>query len=211
MPIIYKRRFNWTGGLNRIWAKAFYALLFMKTEIEYDIPLDKNSQYILCPNHFSYMDIPAMGLINLNSIFVGKSEMEKIPIFGWMYKKLHITVDRESMKSKYSTFVRSIEAVNDGKNLVIFPEGGIISKNVPEMGRFKDGPFRVAVNTQIPIVPVSIINNWMILPPDLLMRRKVQKIRVHSPITTSGKSDSDIPEMKKQVWNTINTTVNSKT
>jgi len=164
---------------------------------------------MLCPNHFSYLDIPTMGLININTIFVGKSEMEKIPVFGWMYKKLHITVNRDSLKSKYSTFISSMEAIKEGKNIVMFPEGGIVSRSAPKMGRFKDGAFKVAVNTQIPIVPVSIVNNWIILPDNLLMRLRKQKIIVHAPISTVGKTESDIPELKMKVWEIIDKTIDA--
>ncbi len=90
--------------------------------------------------------------------------MEGIPFFGYMYKKLHITVDRSKLKSRYTTLKRSMEAIDHGKSLVIFPEGGIITEREPVLSRFKDGAFRIAIDKQIPIVPVSIPYNGYFCP-----------------------------------------------
>src|SRR6185503_5315375 len=98
-------------------------------------------QYIFCPNHFSYLDIAAMGLNSHDSIFVGKNDMENIPLFGFMYRSLHITVDRTKLKSRYSSMLRTFGALDEGKSLVIFPEGGIMTEKDPVMSKFKDGAF----------------------------------------------------------------------
>ena len=208
IPIIDKRRYNWTGVLNRIWAWLFFIFLFIRIKVEYEEELEPGRQYVFCPNHFSYLDIPTMGLINRNTIFVGKSSIEKVPLFGWMYKRLHITVDRESLRSKYSTFLLSMDALKEGKNLVIFPEGGIITKNPPQMTRFKEGAFKVALNTGTPIVPVSIVNNWKILPENLLLRNKMMKMIVHKPIETRNLSEEDFVNVKNDTFDAIQTKLN---
>jgi len=161
--------------------------------------LNKKAQYIFCPNHFSYLDIPTMGLNAINTVFVGKSEMEKVVLFGWVYKKLHITVNRQSLKSRYSTFVSSLEAIDEGKNLVIYPEGGIITTHPPAMTRFKNGAFRVAIEKQIPIVPVTIANNWIILPENLLLGHRTVKVIYHEPIPTTGLTINDLQPLKEKV------------
>ncbi len=130
--------------------------------------------------------------------------MEKIPLFGFMYRKLHITVNRQSLKSRYSTLVRSAEAIEDGKSLVIFPEGGIVSKKMPEMHRFKDGAFRVAIEKQIPVVPVTIPYNWIILPDDsLLPKLRSLKVVFHEPIHTLGMTLDDIEHLKQRTYDII--------
>ena len=76
-----------------------------------------------------------------------------------------------------------MEAIDEGKNLVIFPEGGIITLKDPVMAKFKDGAFRVAIEKQIAIVPVTIPFNWIILPPDeFLLRWHPLKVIFHEPI-----------------------------
>lgn len=204
IPIVFKKAHHLTGVFNRWWAHVFFSLTFFRRQIIVHNEIDKKAQYIFCPNHFSYLDIPTMGLNPVNSIFVGKNDMEKIPLFGFMYKKLHITVDRESMKSRYTTILRSAKAIDEGKSLMIFPEGGIVSKHMPKMHRFKDGAFRVAIDKQIPIIPVTIPYNWIILPDEsLLPKLKKLKVIFHRPINTIGMTLEDVEKLKQQTYSTI--------
>ena len=183
VPIIFPSKYAWTGIINRVWAHVFWTLIFIPYEIDLRFSPKKSANYIFCPNHFSYMDIPTMGLNPVNSIFVGKNDMESIPVFGYMYRKLHITVNRKSPKSRAETMKQSSAAVKEGKSLVIFPEGGIITTDPPSMTRFKDGAFRTAIEQQIPIVPVTIPYNWIILPDgSYVPRRHKMKVIFHPPI-----------------------------
>ncbi len=204
IPILIPSKFTWVGILNRIWAVIFFRLTFFKYELEYHFEPVKSEQYIFCPNHFSYLDIPTMGLNKINTVFVGKNDMEKIPLFGFMYRKLHITVDRNSLKSRYQTLVKSKQAIEDGKNLIIFPEGGIFTKTPPEMTRFKDGAFRTAIEKQIPIVPVTIPHNWIILPDGQWWPSKhLMKIVFHKPLETKGMQIDDLNSLKEQTFTII--------
>src|SRR5687767_10028117 len=105
IPIAFPRQHRLVGVLNRIWANAFFTLCFIPYEVECRARLSKSSQYIFCANHFSYLDIPTMGLAPVNSVFVGKNEMENIPLFGFMYQRLHITVDRSKLTSRATTLL----------------------------------------------------------------------------------------------------------
>jgi len=118
-----------------------------------------------------------------------------------MYRKLHITVDRTRLKSRYESLKRSMEAIDEGKNLVIFPEGGIITKKDPVMAEFKDGAFRIAIEKQIAIVPVTIPYNWIILPPDeFLLRWHPLKVIFHEPIETAGLTLKDTEMLKQKLF-----------
>jgi 1-acyl-sn-glycerol-3-phosphate acyltransferase len=201
IPIFFPSRFRWTGILNRWWARLLFAGILVPFRTEYRGTWRKNQQYVFCANHFSYLDIPAMALAHHNSIFVGKSEMENIPLFGYMYRKLHITVDRSSLKSRLNTIKRSLLAIDEGKNLVIFPEGGIVMEKEPVMSRFKDGAFRVAIEKQIPLVPVTIPYNWIILPPDeFLLRWHRLLVIFHEPISTQGMTLGDLDTLRNKVF-----------
>jgi 1-acyl-sn-glycerol-3-phosphate acyltransferase len=204
IPIFFKRQFWLTGALNRWWAKFLFPLVFLPYEVECRAALDSKRQYVFCPNHASYLDIPVLGLNPVNAIFVGKSEVEKVPLFGFMYRKLHITVDRASLKSKLNSLKRSKEAIDEGKSVVIYPEGGIMASNPPRMTRFKDGAFHVAIEKQIPIVPVTIPYNWIILPdhPMVLHRRKI-KVIFHEPIETMGLHLADTDILKEKIFKII--------
>ncbi len=200
VPIIFPSRFKLVGVFNRWWARLMFTFLLLPWKVVYKAKLSKNKQYIFCPNHFSYMDIATMGLNTHNSIFVGKNDMENIPLFGFMYKKLHITVDRSKLKSRYSTMLRTLQAIQEGKSLVIFPEGGIVTEKDPVMAKFKDGAFRAAIEKKIPIVPVTIPYNWIILPPDqFLLNWRPMKIIFHQPVDPSAYTLDTIEKMKEDV------------
>lgn len=204
VPIIFPKKFKWIGVINRWWAYSLFSLVGMPWSVEVLGKLDSKRPYIFCPNHFSYADIPVMGLNPHNTIFVGKNDMEHIPLFGFMYRKLHITVNRQDLKSRSSTFKKSLKAIDKGKSLVIYPEGGIVTKGEPLMGPFKDGAFRIAIEKQIPIVPVTLPNNWIILPPEeFLIRWKPVKIIIHEPIETLGMTAKDVAALKGIVRETI--------
>ncbi|WP_367204001.1 lysophospholipid acyltransferase family protein [Algoriphagus sp.] len=128
--------------------------------------LKKNQPYIFAANHFSYLDIPMMGFIPGDVQFIGKASIRKAPLFGYYFKKLHIAVDRSRVKSRAETMRRAGLALDSGSSIVIFPEGGIYSQHQPKMVHFKYGAFRLAIEKQIPIIPVTLSFNHLILPED---------------------------------------------
>lgn len=204
IPILFPKKHKLVGKFNRLWAWIVFSAIGMPWSIEVRGKLDPDMQYIFCPNHFSYIDIPVMGLNTHDTIFVGKNDMVSIPFFGYMYRNLHITVDRENLNSRVNTYKRSLTAVDEGKSLVIYPEGGIVTTKDPVMGKFKDGAFRLAIEKQIPLVPVTLPHNWIILPPDeFLLRWRPVKIILHEPIETKGLTLDGVASLKEKVYTTI--------
>ena len=207
IPIVFPNQFQLVGIFNRWWAKLMFFFCLLPFRIENRAKLDSSRQYIFCPNHFSYLDIPTMGLNPINAIFVGKNDMEKIPLFGFMYRKLHITVNRKSLKSRSNTMLASLDAIQQGKSLIIYPEGGMASKNPPHMAPFKNGAFRAAIEKQIPIVPVTIPYNWIILADQkqMILKAGIVKVIFHEPIETAGMKSADINQLKQTVFSIIDT------
>ncbi|HRK52588.1 MAG TPA: lysophospholipid acyltransferase family protein [Cyclobacteriaceae bacterium] len=204
IPIFFPKQFKLVGVFNRWWARSLYFFLGIPWNLEYKTKLDPKKQYIFAPNHFSFIDIPTMGLNTHSTIFVGKSEMESVPVFGWMYKHLHITVDRTKLRSMYDTLMKSLKALDEGKSLTIFIEGGIYTKQPPIMARLKDGAFRAAIEKQIPIVPVTIPHNWILLPVEpMLLSWVPTKIIFHEPVDVTGMTLDDMNTLKEKVYNII--------
>jgi 1-acyl-sn-glycerol-3-phosphate acyltransferase len=203
-PIIFKSQHKWVGIINRWWARTLFFLIGIPCKVIYRSELNPNQQFIFCANHSSFLDIPTMGLNKHNAIFVGKSEMETVPLFGWMYKSLHITVDRTKLKSMYNTLISSLKALDEGKSLMIFPEGGIYTDHPPKMVKFRDGAFRAAIEKQIAVVPVSIPHNWIVLPvAPMLLQWKPVKITFHEPVGTKGMTMHDLERLKDKVYEVI--------
>ncbi|NJL12563.1 MAG: 1-acyl-sn-glycerol-3-phosphate acyltransferase [Microscillaceae bacterium] len=191
----------YAAALNRAWARGFFWLAFLPYRIEWRFKPRPGALYIYCANHTSWLDIVAMGLVvKGDHVFVGKESLAKIPLFGPMFAKLHILVNRESRTSSFRALVQSMQAIDQNQSVVIFPEGGIRTPNPPRLAEFKDGPFRIAIEKQVPILPVVMLHNWYILPNDglFLARWRPGKAIVLPPITTEGLALPDLESLKAQ-------------
>lgn len=110
-------------------------------------------------NHTSMTDIMLMlAAVKNPFVFVGKKELAKIPLFGFFYKRTCILVDRSSPESRRAVFLRAQRRLKQGLSICIFPEGGVPDESVL-LDEFKDGAFRLAINHQIPIVPLTFADN----------------------------------------------------
>lgn len=187
------------------WAVFFLGFSGVPWRIIYQYRPQRKRQYVICSNHFSILDIVTMGFLPINAVFVGKSSLAKIPLFGYMFRKLHITVDRSSLKDRYRALQKAMQAVDEGKSLIMFPEGGVHTECPPQMIRFKEGPFRVAIEKQIPILPITIPYNWLILPDDksYLLYPRTLFVVVHPAIETKGLGMDAIPRLQQQLYSTI--------
>ena len=113
----------------RLWCfTLFYGMGFRYDLIkETQIKIDKNQQYIFISNHTSIMDVmlPCILMPNHPLVYVGKKELVKIPIFGQIYKRICVMVDRSSVKSRSEVYRRCAERMREGQSIVLFPEGGV--------------------------------------------------------------------------------------
>ncbi len=190
--------------LNHWWAVIFFKVSMIPVKEAYRQELNQSGVYIFCANHTSFLDIPLLGLITVPFVFVGKSSISKVPLFGYVYKKIHITLDRTRLKSRYQTLEKASKVIDQGTSLVMFPEGGS-GKEPPRLSPFKDGPFRIAIEKQIPLVPVTIPYNWIILPnrANLMVTRRTAAIIYHPPVSTDGLTLNDLDRLKEQVYRQI--------
>jgi len=143
----------------RIWGKIWYFLIGIKHREIYETPHDKDKQYIFVANHSSYMDIPCIVMcIHQPLRVLGKYEMVRYPIFGFIYRVAVILVDRSDAAHRAQS-VRALKAaIKRGISIFIFPEGTFNETDQP-LKDFYDGAFRTAVETQTPIKPILFIDN----------------------------------------------------
>lgn len=197
--------------LNNVWAWCFFTLALLPLKREWRFKLDKKQQYILCANHFSFLDIPSLGLFPKPFKFVGKSQLSKVPVFGFMYNNLHITVDRSSIRSRGMTLKKARTALENGFNLGFFPEGGIRVKNFPKMVDFQDGAFRLAAENDLAVVPITFLDNYNIFYDNEVfnMKRRTCRIVYHEPIKAVDSSEEEIKKLKFAVQRVIQDELNS--
>lgn len=204
--IWFKSSENIVHWIYRIWGYSVMFFCLLRYKINKNNKVLANKKYIYCANHTSYLDIPTMYCaVYTNLSFIGKSSLGKVPLFGYLYKTMHILVNRHDGNSKKETIERMKYAIDDNKSLIIFPEGTIPRAGSPEMLPFKDGAFRIAIEKQIPIVPVSIPNNYRILPDTDKFNVALKRCTVymHEPIETIGLTMSDLNLLKDKVFEQI--------
>lgn len=191
--------------LQQYWARIYFSLIFLPVRIEKNVSINRGKPYIFLANHFSYLDIPMMGFVPGDVLFVGKASIRKAPLFGYYFKNLHIAVDRERLKSRAETMKRAGENLDAGSSIIIFPEGGIYTQNAPEMAPFKNGAFRLAIDKQIPIIPITLSYNHLILPDDgkLIIRWRSAKMVLHQALSPS-QSDTE-ESLKNKCFEIIQT------
>lgn len=202
---------RYSHKLLRIWGQWLAFLIAMPVKVRYDFKPEKNGTYVFASNHFSYWDIASMGLIIDNYYaFVGKASVKKIPLLGYVFTKLHIQVDRSEKESRAKSMSRAMRALQKGRSMMMFVEGGIITRKPPKLAQpFKDGAFLMAIQNQVPIVPITLLNNHQILwDEQLILSRLPIRAVVHEPISTIGLKTSNMDELKEKTWNIIQNELN---
>lgn len=205
-------------AINKNWYKPFYffgvvwsklILFFMGFYIKIDKPLDLDitQPYVFVGNHVSMIDVMVMVSVAKRHamVFVGKKELEKIPIFGYIYRKTMILVDRSSPESRRAVFNSTKEKISKGRNVCLFPEGTVPPTEM-ELGKFKQGAFSIAIEHQIPIVVCTFLDNKKRFPwsfGGLLAASKgipgELRVMTHEPISTTGLTINDMKNLSDKV------------
>ena len=191
-------------ALARFWAKFILYGMGFYYKIEREQALIKGKSYMLVANHTSMADIMLMLVVSKNPfVFVGKAELTKIPIFGFFYRKSSILVDRNNSKSRAEVFAQAQDRLNRGLSVCIFPEGGVPEENVL-LDEFKDGAFRLAIEHQIPIVPMTFPDNKKRFSFTFFSGSPgIMRAKVHRFIETEGLSTDDRKDLKERVRQVI--------
>jgi 1-acyl-sn-glycerol-3-phosphate acyltransferase len=146
--------------LARAWAAIILYGMGFIPKIKAEQKILKDKSYLLVSNHSSMIDIMMMLYLSKNPfVFVGKKELARYPIFGFFYKRTCILVDRKDTKSRHAVFHQAQKRLERGLSVCIFPEGGVPDDTSIVLDHFRDGAFRLAINHQIPIVPIVFFDN----------------------------------------------------
>lgn len=202
MPLIFKINGNRLSyyGLH-LWAQSFHCFSGIRYRLRGREHLKAGQSYIFTPNHTSYLDIPALPLIAHHSFKpLSKKEVGNIPVFGLLAKAVTVMVDRSDAEHRRQSIVKLSRALKAGTSLLIFPEGTINKTNKP-LTNFYDGAFRIAIETQTPVVPVVIKGASARMPArSWFMRPGLISIEILPPVTTAGLQLSELPELKAYVF-----------
>ena len=201
LSILTESGYPYFFKMARIWAKCILFGMGFYYKIDKNQALDPHKSYMIVANHTSMTDIMLMlATVKNPFVFVGKKELSKIPLFGFFYKRTCILVDRNCSKSKMGVFNRAQKRINQGLSICIFPEGGVPDDESVLLDTFKDGAFRLAVEHQIPIVPISFGDNKKRFSYTFFSGSPgLMRVKIHSLVQTEGKSFADRKEISEQV------------
>jgi 1-acyl-sn-glycerol-3-phosphate acyltransferase len=185
-----------------LWSDLWFPLIFIRIKRIYEAPHDKSKPYIFLSNHISYLD--AAVLVKAYRQLVrplGKIEMGKVPVFGFIYRKAIVSVDRSSAINR-ALSVRILESViKKGISVVVFPEGTFNTTNKP-LKEFYDGAFRVAIETQTPLKPVLFLDDYDRMNYHSVFSMTPGRCRIVylDEISVKELSMADITKLKEKVF-----------
>lgn len=188
-----------------IWSNIIMYGMGFYPEIKFKQHIKKGKSYMLVSNHKSMIDIMLMLSLSEDPIvFVGKKELEKIPLFGYFYRRVCILVDRSSPESRKEVYTKAIKRLDTGISVCIFPEGGVPDPSVI-LDKFKNGAFSLAIQFQIPIVPITFLDCEKKFPYFFAYNHfygSPGKLRanVHEFIETKGLNQENREFLKEKVY-----------
>lgn len=186
----------------RCWGLTFSTCvgIFYKTSISE--ALKKGQTYVFACNHNSFIDGICICL-SVPGDFrpLGKVELMKIPVFGWMYRYVVILVDRNSVESRQKSMVEMQKHLNDGISVLVFPEG-TMNQTESILQPFKNGAFVLAVEMQTSIVPMVMYGTKQCMPrrPKFTLQPGIVKTYFLDPVETRGMDKKDIDSLKSKVF-----------
>jgi len=190
--------------MRRFWGAVSSGLAGITYDFEFEEPIDWSKTYVICPNHTSNLDISAVSILTKNNFcFMGKEELLKGFVTGLYFRTIDIPVNRNSKMSSFRAYKKATERMEKGMSTVIFPEGTISGNYPPRLVEFKNGPFRLAIEMQVPIIPVTALDTWKVLWDDGLKYGSnpgVCHIFVHKPIETAGMTVDDTDALRDKVY-----------
>lgn len=198
-----KQWYKKAHALRRFWGKMLMLVTGLYGNAEYEEPLDKEATYVFTPNHFSYFDIVSVNTqMPYFFSFMAKKELANIPLFRIFFRSIDMPVDRKSKEGAKRAYYLANKKLKDGISLLNFPEGGI-GTQVPEMRKFKLGPFKLAMEYGLDVVPITLPDNWKRLPSgEYIPSGTPGKMRmyVHRPIPTKNLKPGDEVELAERVY-----------
>lgn len=185
-----------------LWADIWFRFIFIFIRKIYEAPAEKNRQFIYVANHISYLDTPLIVKAFRRPLrSLGKAEMSKLPIFGFIYRNAIVTVDRSSHgnRAKSIRILKSI--IKKGISILVFPEGTFNMTGKPLKDMY-NGAFRLAIETQTPIKPVLFLDTFDRMPYTNLLSLNPGQCRVVylSEISVTEFTLADIEILKEKVY-----------
>ncbi|MCS6915389.1 MAG: lysophospholipid acyltransferase family protein [Myxococcales bacterium] len=208
--ILWRLLFTRDPNVTLSWARRFWAPGVIRCtgcdlRIEPGFVPQPGTPYVFVMNHQSMFDIPAAFVaIPVNIRFVAKKVLRAVPFLGWyMMSTGMIFVDRRNREQAVRSLEQACAKIRSGISILAYPEGTRAPQDGPILP-FKKGPFVMAIQAGVPIVPVAIHGSSRLLPRDSLrVTPGPVRIILGDPIPTAGLTQDDREDLIKRVRDTI--------
>jgi 1-acyl-sn-glycerol-3-phosphate acyltransferase len=187
--------------LSRLWAQTLFVFYLIPKKVKGREFIKKDETYVFVSNHRSFLDIPLYALSCSNTFkFLSKAELGKIPLFGYVIRNLYITVDRKDKRDKHKSIQAMQASLDAGVSVFLCPEGTRNTTSDPLLP-FKDGAFRLAIETGRPLAVLTVSHTKRLLSPlrPIELRPGVVHAIWSEPIITKGMNLDQIEELKEKV------------
>ena len=162
-----------------------------------DFPENPRNPYVVVCNHESFVDILLISQLPWEMKWLSKHELFKLPVAGWLMRMANdIPLDRRDRASAVAAMAKCRRLLDQRVSVMIFPEGR--RSTTGELMPFKDGAFRLAIEAQVPVLPLAVhgaatalrTHSWR-------FGRAVARVQVLEPIMTAGMTLDDVAELRE--------------
>ena len=186
----------------RIWMRFFFFITGLRLKVKGKENFKKGETYIVVCNHNTLIDVPvSTPQIPGANKTIAKIEMSRVPLFGMMYKRGSVLVDRKNEDSRKASYIKMKKILDLGMHMCIYPEGTRNRTNEP-LQRFHDGAFRLSAETGCSILPAVISNTSNIVPNNKTFYFWPGKIEMHFLEAVSPSSLTP-EQLKEKIFNLI--------
>jgi 1-acyl-sn-glycerol-3-phosphate acyltransferase len=168
-----------------------------------ELPADMRNPYVVVSNHESFVDILLISHLPTEMKWMSKAEIMKIPLLGWMMRLVRdIRLDRSSTGSRSDALVQARQRLDSKVSVMIFPEG--TRSKSGEMGDFHAGAFKLAIDAQVPVLPLAVYGTRDALRKnDWRLGYAKAEVRVLDPVPTEGMTVDDLDTLRSKVRSMI--------
>ncbi len=182
-----------------VWIFSIFSFIYFKSHGKHLV--DRKKSHIFVISHTSFLDAPAIPMtIPVQLRGLGKKELSKIPVFGFVASRFAVWVDRSDQESRKRSIEKMVSSLSKGISIMVAPEGTRNDSDQPLLPFF-NGPFRLAIETGIPILPTVIYRANRLMPKGKIsMRPGVVHSYLLPAVSTEGMSESDLTALKEKVF-----------
>ena len=191
------------ASISRLWMRVFLFLIGCPFKIYGKENFKKGQNYVVIGNHNSLLDVPLLTpFLPGGNKTIAKKTMAKTPLFGWIYARGAVLVDRKSDASRRKSFDDMKQVLASGLNMLIYPEGTRNRTGKP-LKIFYDGAFRLATNTKKNIMPVCIFgtNKAMPVTKSFYLMPGILRVYILPPVNVEGHTSDSLKKLSfETMW-----------